>query len=348
MLKRCIRCSTKLRCVEKNKCIDCGKEVQKITKRCRSCYSIYARGKNSSHWKGGPKCFKCIDCGKNIINYRAKRCKSCASKYYSGENHHLWKGKPKCIDCGKEISWTAKRCISCSSKYFKGENSATWKNGKPKCIDCKKELNYYSSKKEGRCLSCYRKSCHVKKNKCIDCRKEIQRNTKRCRSCASIYYTTHHNAGWKGGGKHKCIDCGKELRAYHHSKRCNSCARKYLWNRKDFQRKQALSQNLKPNRKELYLNKILDRNFPNEYKYVGDLQFWLGGKNPDFMNVNGQKKLIELYGDFWHKNDNPKDRIKHFKRYGFDTLVIWEKELKNIPKLERKLKEFYSQNRIKN
>lgn len=212
------------------------------------------------------------------------------------------------------------------------------KNIKNKCIDCGKQITNHAK----RCIRCSAKLRYVEKNKCIDCGKEIQKNTKRCRSCASIYYTIHHNAGWKGGGKHKCIDCGKELRAYHHSKRCNSCAHKYLWNRKDFQRKQAVAQNRKPNTKETTLNKLLNKNFPKEYKYVGDFQFFLGGKNPDFINVNGQKKLIELYGSYWHKDDDPKERINHFKKYGFDTLIIWEQELKNISKLERKLDKFHN------
>jgi len=344
--ERCISCFAKSRHIEKNKCIDCRKEVQRKTKRCRSCYSVYAHGKNSSHWKGGQKYSKCIDCGKNVVNYHAKRCKSCASKYYSGEKHQNWKdGKHKCIDCKKELnSWNAKRCVSCSSKYFSGKNSATYKNGKPKCIDCRKELNYYSTKKKKRCLACYEKSCHIKKNKCIDCGKEIQINSKRCHSCASIYYTTHHNAGWKE--RPTCIDCGKEL-AHASHRRCNSCARKYLWTLRDFQKKQALAQNRKPNTKEIILNKILNKNYPNEYKYVGDFQFWLGGKNPDFMNMNSQKKLIEFYGNYWHKDENPKGRIRHFKKYGFDTLVIWERELKNISRLERKLNRFHNLNKTK-
>lgn len=114
------------------------------------------------------------------------------------------------------------------------------------------------------------------------------------------------------------------------------------WQSIDYQKKQVISRSLRPNKIELRLNKILNENFPNEYKYVGDFQFWLGGKNPDFMNVNGQKKLIELYGSYWHKDDNPRNRINHFKKYGFDTLIIWDKELKNIPKLEKKLEIFHN------
>ncbi|HDZ15647.1 hypothetical protein LCGC14_0570260 [marine sediment metagenome] len=86
---------------------------------------------------------------------------------------------------------------------------------------------------------------------------------------------------------------------------------------------------LKPNKLELKFEDFLNELFPNEYKYVGDFDTFIGGKCPDFMNVNGQKKLIEVYGDYWHRNDDPQDRIDHFKKYGFDCLVIWESEYQN-------------------
>ena len=48
--------------------------------------------------------------------------------------------------------------------------------------------------------------------------------------------------------------------------------------------------------------------------------------NPDFTHVS-KPKLIEVYGDYWHKDDNPQERIDYFKKYGFDTLVLWEYEV---------------------
>ena len=100
------------------------------------------------------------------------------------------------------------------------------------------------------------------------------------------------------------------------------------------------SLHLKPNKPEAQLNKILQKLRPNEYKYVGDFSFILGGKSPDFMNINGKKKLIELFGDYWHKDDDPQERIDFFKQYGFDTLIVWEKELKDNKNLLVKLGSF--------
>lgn len=102
------------------------------------------------------------------------------------------------------------------------------------------------------------------------------------------------------------------------------------WQDPEFQKKSAIGRKTKPNKPEIFLMELLETLYPNDWKYVGDLQFFLGGKNPDFMNVNGEKKLIELYGDYWHRDDDPQDRVDHFKQYGFNTLIIWESELENL------------------
>lgn len=84
---------------------------------------------------------------------------------------------------------------------------------------------------------------------------------------------------------------------------------------------------MKPNTLELELDAILRKYFPDEWKYVGDGQVWLDGKNPDFINVNGKKLIIELFGDYWHTEEDVETRTRHFKRFGFDTLVIWEHDM---------------------
>jgi len=106
---------------------------------------------------------------------------------------------------------------------------------------------------------------------------------------------------------------------------------------------------LKPNKSERRLRNKLNKMFPGEYKFVGDGKVWINGKNPDFININGQKKIIELFGDYWHskkitgikKKEHRKQRQKIFAEYGYKTLVVWERLLKNIPKLEIKLKDFH-------
>jgi len=81
----------------------------------------------------------------------------------------------------------------------------------------------------------------------------------------------------------------------------------------------------KPNKLEILFGDLLDLILPNEYKYVGDGQFILAGKCPDFLNVNGQKKLIEVFGDYWHADENPQDRIDLFAEYGYATLSLGDR-----------------------
>ncbi len=111
-----------------------------------------------------------------------------------------------------------------------------------------------------------------------------------------------------------------------------------------------LGNKVKPNKPEKFLTKLLQKLFPNEWKYVGDGQFILAGKCPDFININGQKKIIELFGDYWHseevtgisKEQHEQERVDHFTQYGYQTLVIWECELKDIKSIENKIIDFDS------
>lgn len=105
-------------------------------------------------------------------------------------------------------------------------------------------------------------------------------------------------------------------------------------------RKWFKSNTITPNKQEIRLQKLLDEILPNEYKFVGDGEFILGGRCPDYLNVNGQKKLIELYGDFWHKGEDGIERIEYFKSFGFETLIVWEHELKNSDLLISKINRF--------
>ena len=99
-----------------------------------------------------------------------------------------------------------------------------------------------------------------------------------------------------------------------------------------------------PNSKEIYLDNILDELFNNEYEFVGNHSLWIGGKNPDFINKKN-KKLIELFGNYWHSEKivgvdtktHELDRINHFNDYGYDTLIIWENELDDLTKVKKKL-----------
>lgn len=86
---------------------------------------------------------------------------------------------------------------------------------------------------------------------------------------------------------------------------------------------------------------------PKEYQInVKAEVMTLGGKVPDFVNVNGQKKIIELFGDYWHEPEEEQERIDLFAKYGYQTLVIWDYELKDVNKLKEKILEFHTRRRF--
>jgi len=95
-----------------------------------------------------------------------------------------------------------------------------------------------------------------------------------------------------------------------------------------------------PNGGERKLLRILNNLHLREWKFVGNGRVILGGKNPDFINVNGKKLIIELFGKYWHTGENPKDREKIFVPFGYRTLVIWYSELRNEERVKNKIREF--------
>ena len=99
------------------------------------------------------------------------------------------------------------------------------------------------------------------------------------------------------------------------------------------------NQGRKPTKPEMCLTEILQKYFPNEYRYVGDGQVWIARKNPDFIH-NNDRRLIELYGLYWHKPEEADERIAHFNKYNFSTLIIWENELSDMDSLLEKIDTF--------
>jgi len=85
---------------------------------------------------------------------------------------------------------------------------------------------------------------------------------------------------------------------------------------------------IKPTKPEKELNILIDKACPDEYTYSGDGLFIIAGLCPDFTNINGKKKVIEMFGDYFHQGENPQDKTNRYAEFGFDCLVIWEHDLK--------------------
>lgn len=87
----------------------------------------------------------------------------------------------------------------------------------------------------------------------------------------------------------------------------------------------------RPTRFELAVQHFLEMNYPGEWKYCGDGSVILNGKCPDFINCNGQKKVVLANSVYWHltkKGLNRKqcERIesKPYNEMGFDVWFIWD------------------------
>lgn len=81
------------------------------------------------------------------------------------------------------------------------------------------------------------------------------------------------------------------------------------------------------------------------FKYCGDGSVIIGGFNPDFIECNGRKLLIEIANKFHHPENYEKQRYAIFAKYGFRTLFLWWDEF-FIDKHGRKTCKNWEQNII--
>jgi len=116
-----------------------------------------------------------------------------------------------------------------------------------------------------------------------------------------------------------------------------------------FQKKMAEALARSPNKPEKYLDELLQKYFPGHWEYVGDGKIIISGLCPDFINCNGLKAIIEVFGDYWHRDRvnipiHQRDYARKaiFGKYGYKTLILWESELNQLPVSEiiTKINEF--------
>lgn len=113
----------------------------------------------------------------------------------------------------------------------------------------------------------------------------------------------------------------------------------------EFQSRRIKALHHRPSLPEKKLISII-QDYKLPYKYVGDGSFIIEGLNPDFVNVNGKKNIIEVFGEIWHKDfahdwkSTELGRIMVFNSYGYKTLVIWDNELKDKQAVLSKIRTF--------
>jgi len=126
-----------------------------------------------------------------------------------------------------------------------------------------------------------------------------------------------------------------------------------LWKNKEWVARRCELMNIEPNKAENNLI-LLFKTYNLPYEYVGNFKKIIGRKCPDFVSED-ETKVIELFGSYWHsekitkenEDEHVKKRIDYFKRYGYDTLIIWENELDNYVQLLKRVREFTFNNKEK-
>lgn len=121
--------------------------------------------------------------------------------------------------------------------------------------------------------------------------------------------------------------------------RANSVAAKRLWQSPEYISKLMRAIHAKPTKPERRLIDIFSRPLP-QFQYNGDfsLGILLGGLIPDFVNVNGKKQVIELFGDYFHSPEVIGDdwrrselgKVMLYNSLGYQCLVIWEHEVNEL------------------
>jgi len=133
------------------------------------------------------------------------------------------------------------------------------------------------------------------------------------------------------------------------------------WSDPKYAKRMYKRQHKNPTSIETKMSYLLRSTLPGEYKYNGDgrLGLYFDGFAPDFPNVNGKKKVIEVFGCAFHccphcgilhspRNEDAivvreKDekRLSRIRKLGNEVLVIWEHELNNnVDDVKVKVRDF--------
>ena len=96
----------------------------------------------------------------------------------------------------------------------------------------------------------------------------------------------------------------------------------------------------RPNKLEITFDKLT----PDYVEFVGDGGLWIKlptgrYKNPDFV-VSGERKLIELFGNRYHRRSEEQEIVEKYSSVGYECLVIWEHEMRDLESVFEKVAAF--------
>lgn len=264
----------------------------------------------------------CKNCGKSISVFPSKPRKYCSKECRDADKTK----EVRCRNCGrvarvpKSISdrpYCSRACQKIYEQTHGREGYGRRANYvKKTCKTCGKEFEILASKALHR-HHCSR-SCRSKDpeviarlyraveyiSRCASCGKPIVRPLSRVRNDTIIVFCN--------------MDCLSKYRAENEE----------YGNRLVEARKKA---GLLPNG----LERMIASQFPN-LEYVGDGKLWIrtrgGRKCPDFI-LTGTNKLLEVWGDYWHKGEDPSEITAFYAEAGYECLVILQSEIRRDKEL---------------
>lgn len=288
----------------------------------------------------------------NKPEIRAKFLLSIKNRKKKRDTHKI---KINCLECQKEVLIfpcfrnTAKFCNRVcmgrwNSKNLLGKNSKMFGFKHSNETKLKIKMNHNLTD-NGRKIMVEKRKLWIAKhqeehNKNLEIMR--QKYDKMCESNPELrhlsgFYSKKHSEQWKMNISNNKIRSEKiskalkgKLKSDEHRRKIkeNNCMKDPEIIKKVLRRLQE-----RPVQTEVKLNMILQKNFPNEWKYTGDGSFLIGYKNPDFVNINGKKMCIEIYYEYFKKRDfgstenYEKQRAEHFAKYGWKTIFIKSEEL---------------------
>lgn len=120
----------------------------------------------------------------------------------------------------------------------------------------------------------------------------------------------------------------------------------------DWLKKVLTGMRQRPTKPEGELTAILNQHFLGHFVYNGDFSqgVMLNHLVPDFINTNGQKQVIEVFGRMFHDPEKAwkpirykataEGRIRAYETVGYHCLILWEEEFADPSAVLLKLRNF--------
>lgn len=287
----------------------------------------------------------CENCGREFSYYPSRSGKFCSRKCFfeqhRGKNHPWYKGKVsvKCTGCGKELLVYPHRLmqrlhfcsIDCKANWQKehlvGGSNPNFKGGDLKriCERCGSEFTIWRWKTD-------RKYCSTKCSAQVAAEKTRKRRV--CENCSKQIFD-----------RHNLRFCSKKCEGEYNRGENNPFYRGTF--SETSLRRIIKARHSRPNRVESRLINLLEE-YSLPFRFVGNGEVIIDGKNPDFIYTGNEKKIIELFGIYWHsplyrriRPTSTYEAVKsHYAENGYDCLIIWDVELATPKLVVQKINKF--------